>query len=94
MANPQTDQWRLDGDHPAVRAYRTLYAECQGRHGAFIATGNTYPLREDLQSFGWHWNARKRQWEYDGGPLEDDLCVVRFLDEPCIHVQFQESHSG
>jgi hypothetical protein len=39
--------------------------------GEYKAVGFTYPLRDDLISWGWHWDICRKIWVIDADSLED-----------------------
>lgn len=41
----------------------------------FIASGNTYPHRTRLTSWGWHWDDVRKVWMEDNGSSPDELCI-------------------
>jgi hypothetical protein len=52
----------------------------------FVATGNTYPHRETLASWAWHWNAGKKAWINENEVSADNPCIAAIADIPDITV--------
>jgi len=57
------------------------------RHITFIATGDTYPHREEFISWGWHWDARRGAWIEDNGSERDEPCIAAIRDLPGVVVR-------
>jgi len=56
----------------------------------FRATGKTYDNREELTSWGWHWNQEARAWETEAED-ETDMCVRAIMDLPGVVVKRREA---
>jgi hypothetical protein len=55
----------------------------------WMAEGKTFPHKEDLISWGWHWNPGRHVWILDPGSAENahDLCVKVIARLPGITVK-------
>jgi hypothetical protein len=56
----------------------------------FVATGDTYPHRETLTSWAWHWDPDRKAWIEDNGSEEDELCIVAIKNLPGVTVTVEE----
>lgn len=52
----------------------------------YVATGNTYPHRDEFTSWAWHWDANRRAWIEDNGSEPDELCILVIKDLPGVTV--------
>jgi hypothetical protein len=49
--------------------------------GSYIIKGSTFGIKEDLKSYGWHWDPSRKGWVLsDVDP--NDVCLKRFEDIP------------
>lgn len=53
----------------------------------YVATGNTYPHREKLASWAWHWVPERKAWIEDNGSESDDWCIRVIRDLPGVTVR-------
>ncbi len=67
------------------------YADMMDRkRKRFVATGNTYPHREEFASCAWHWDAERRAWIEDNGSDESDLVIQAIMDLPGVDVAVED----
>jgi hypothetical protein len=52
----------------------------------FVASGDTYMHRNELTSWGWHYDPERRVWIEDNGSEPDDICILAIRDLPGIVV--------
>ena len=52
----------------------------------YVATGDTYPHRDELTSWGWHWNASRKAWVEESGSDPDDICIEAIRHLPGVVV--------
>ena len=58
-------------DEPALDIDAILNAKCL----RYVATGDTYPHREEFISWGWHWDAARGAWVEDNGSDPWELTI-------------------
>lgn len=57
----------------------------------FLATGNTYPHRETLQSWGWFWDQHRKAWVCEGERDATDMRVRAIKALPGVEVSIEEA---
>lgn len=53
----------------------------------WVAEGNTYQHREELRSWGWHWDEDNKYWICDHITHEKDPCLIAIRELPGIIVR-------
>lgn len=56
----------------------------------YVATGNTYPHREYLTSWGWYYDSNRRAWIEENGSDSDEPCIEMIRAIPGVTVTSEE----
>ncbi len=56
----------------------------------FVATGKTYPHREEFASWAWYWDADRKAWIEDNGSDVSDMAIQVIMDLPGVEVAVED----